>query len=479
MSDALLRAALAGTAREPMASAGTALDDLIPRDADAERRLFLLAGARTVARRAGWRPQTQPAPAAAPEETLPACSPRAGELIGMLLQEGELLHEALQALHKAKQRLRPELLPAVLAFTNPRLREAAAKTLGERGAWLGRLREDWSWAAGIAPIPTGDEQQRWDEGSHPERLGLLQGLRERQPEQARLLLESSWKNEKAEHREQFLAALQQGLSATDEAFLEAALDDRAGGVRALAARLLAQLQDSAFSKRMEARLKSIVSGVQLELTLPSELDAAWERDGVLRKPPQGMGAKSYWLLQTLALVRPSFWEQHLAETPAAIASTAAAHEERSELLQGLTFATLLFDDSRWASALWDALHDAPKSDFQRIGLRDLLPLLKPEDASVRMQRLVQSPRPPLEIVEALAVLPTPWSDQLSIQMARALPGAGWSLLHWIVTRASPAAFSLLENTLPHTDEQPHNQRQLDRARETLRLRATLHREIHP
>jgi hypothetical protein len=479
VTDALLRAALAGTAREPMPSAGAALDALVPREASAEQRLLLLAGARAVARRAGFRPPALPLPEPAPEDALPVCSPKAAELISWFLsaEEHDLLLEAFKALRAARQRLRPELLPAALSLRDEELREALLPVLGARGAWLGKLREDWSWAAGVAPAETTDLLV-WEVGSHAERFALLRSLRAQRPDAARQLLESTWKNEKADRRALFLTALQIGLSAADESFLEAALDDRSVDVRALTPRLLARLPGSALTRRMESRaatlLRAAPEASRLEVSLPAELDAAWERDGVLRKPPQGMGARSFWLIQTLSLIRPQFWEQQLGQDPADVA--AGADED---LLQGLTGAVLLFEDARWAAALFDALLAAPKSDFQRAGLRELLPLLEPAEAGKRLEQLLKKPHEALPAVEAMAALPAPWSDQLSLQVARALPGGGWDLLALAVMRASPKAFAAMENVLPPFDEQPSNQRLLDRARETLRLRGSLHQELHP
>jgi hypothetical protein len=475
VTDALLRAALAGTAREPMPSAGAALDALVPKDAQAEQRLLLLAGARAVARRAGFRPATFPVPEPAPEETLAACSPKAAELIGWFLgaDEHDLLLEAFQALQAARQRLRPELLPAALSLRDEALREALLPALGARGAWLGKLREDWSWATGAA-APSADLLV-WEVGTHPERLALLRSLRAQQPEAARRLLESTWKNEKADRRAQFLTVLQTGLGDADEPFLEAALDDRGLEVRALAPRLLARLPGSALTRRMEARAAALVQVTpELTVSLPAELSAAWERDGVLRKPPQGMGEKSFWLIQTLALVRPSFWEQQTGAPPAELAAAADA-----DLLQALTGATLLFEDARWAAALFDALLTTTKNALQPQALRELLPLLEPAEAAKRLEQLLKKPHEALAAVEALAALPAPWSEKLSLQVARAVPGGGWDLLALAVMRASPKAFAAIADALPPFDEQPSNQRQLDRAREMLRVRGALHQEIHP
>ena len=75
---------------------------------------------------------------------------------------------------------------------------------------------------------------------------------------ARELLAAGWSRETAEERAQLLAALSHGLSRADEEFLEAALDDRAAGVRAAARDLLARLPESAFLRRAAARAAGLL-----------------------------------------------------------------------------------------------------------------------------------------------------------------------------------------------------------------------------
>ncbi|MFL5361191.1 MAG: hypothetical protein ACJ78U_09520, partial [Myxococcales bacterium] len=75
MSDALLRAALLGTGREPSPPADPRLETLLPESGlTAERRVLLLAGIDAVRRRAGYRPAQGAEPSRAPEDTRPPCS---------------------------------------------------------------------------------------------------------------------------------------------------------------------------------------------------------------------------------------------------------------------------------------------------------------------------------------------------------------------------------------------------------------------
>src|SRR5205085_8804892 len=140
MTDRLLRAALLGTGRESALPADAHMEALLPAvPLTAERRLLLLAGVDAVRRRAGYRPARHAqSPEAAPDETRPACSKAVGRLLADLLAAGndDLLGEAAELLERAGQRLRPELLPTVLAIPDEALREAFLPVLGKRGPWL-------------------------------------------------------------------------------------------------------------------------------------------------------------------------------------------------------------------------------------------------------------------------------------------------------------------------------------------------------
>jgi hypothetical protein len=492
MTDSLLRAALLGTGRAAAPPADARLEALLPETSlSAERRLLLLAGMDAVRRRAGYRPaqRAQP-PEAAPEETRPACSKTAGRLLAELLAAGneELLVEAAGLLERAGQRFRPELLPAVLAIPDEDLREAFLPVLGERGGWLSRFHPGWSWAGvkAATALDPAEAKLLWTEGTFPERFSLLQRLRVRDPAAARELLASSWKEEKAEHRAELIDAMAEGLGADDEAFLESVLDDRSAQVRASAAPLLARIEGSGLAARMQTRVDEMLgSSFPFEIALPKELDTAWQRDGIPRAPPKGVGAKAWWLASTLALVRPGHLERRLSAAPAKIVAAAAGAEESLPLLQGLTSAALLFEDRRWAAPLFDAWL-ARKGD--EAGARDaaqgLLPAMEPEDAEARLEHLFTRPSERVVLGNALSQLPAPWSASFSVRVAAAArktiadPDVG--ALGVAAYRVAPQTIPRLAAVLERPDAEPlppYQERMLDEAREVLRVRQMLHEQI--
>jgi hypothetical protein len=492
MTDPLLRAALLGTGREPGPPANAQLDALLPEaPLTAERRLLLLAGMDAVRRRAGYRPvhRAEAAPAA-PDEKRPACSKVAGRLLAELLAAGneELLFEAAELLDRSGQRLRPELLPTVLAVPDEDLREAFLPVLGERGVWLSKFHPAWSWAGAkdAEALDATEANRLWTEGTFPERFTLLERLRARDPAAARPLLASSWKDEKAEHRAELIDAMGEGLGPGDEEFLESALDDRSGQVRASAAPLLARIEGSALAARMQARADAMLgASLPLEISLPAELDARWQRDGIPRNPPRGTGAKAFWVASTLTLVRPAYLERRFSAAPATIVAAAARSEESLPLLQGLTGATLLFEERRWAGALFDVWLTRKGDDAEaRDAAERLIQAMDPVEAETRLEQLFLEPSERLPLANALALLPAPWSPSFSARVTdaarRTAADPDVAALSVAAYRVAAGAIAPLASALERPGAEPlspYQERMLDEAREVLRVRRMLHEQI--
>src|SRR5207248_3203615 len=130
-------------------------------------------------------------------------------------------------------------------------------------------------------------------------------------------------------------------------------------VRRTAAALLARLPDSALSKRMAERARSMLQWKlgrkpQLDVKLPKDLDAQAERDGVQRAAPrQGLGEKAWWLYQIVAAVAPAIWSREWDRTPQQILA-ALPGDWKEVLLEAWAAALRWHPDQRWAEALWDA-----------------------------------------------------------------------------------------------------------------------------
>ena len=387
--DSLLQVALAGTSRAAKGPVrtGTTLDELIEKmhGVEPERALLLAAGARAVYRKAGLRPSTLPEAMPAPPEHVPHCPPRVAELLGQFLSEKRdaLLLEALERLRLAGMMVPAELLPALLSLRGAALRSALLPVLGQRGIWLAAQNPEWRWVQDyLVPDATAGlvvYQATWEEGAPPQRLTALRRVRTAAPEQARDWIVSAWRGEKAEFRREMLDILSEGLSPADEPLLEDVLNDRAATVRTRAAGLLARLPGSALSVRMRQRadavlryetpkeqlwgLRRLASSLSrggqrgsLHVLPPESLPDDWIRDGIVAKPPQGIGERAWWMQQVLGYVPLNHWNNTLGASPKELVQAVAGNPEwGAVILRGWANALALDAGDAWAEALWESL----------------------------------------------------------------------------------------------------------------------------
>ena len=246
--DDLVASATIGISRQPIPITGLAGPaaghaGLLDRDDPAAAALDA-AALLVSARRAGVRPVpgvTCPSPARA--DTAPELPARAGDLLAQVSTDPALLGDLLATAASAGYRAPAPMLPALLdaAVKHAALRPAVAAVLGSRGRWLAALRAGWQHAVDVAAPEVPDDPAVWETGSRRERRAYLAMLRDRDPAAARDLLAAGWARETGEDRADLIAILSRNLSGADEQFLEAALDDRKGAVRAAARQLLARL----------------------------------------------------------------------------------------------------------------------------------------------------------------------------------------------------------------------------------------------
>ncbi len=318
----LVTAATVGLDRRPLpveALAGPAGAHAGVLDAGDPVAAFLDAAALLFsARRAG------PVPAAADSgpaglapaapDTAPELNARAAAVLGYVLRGGDpdLLADLLTAAAAAGFRAPAPMLPGLLdaAARHRALREPVTAVLGARGRWLAAFHPDWQRVADTAtatarPELDLDDESVWLTGRRAERRDWLAALRATDPAAARERLAAGWARETGDDRAGLLGVLAAGLSAADEPFLEAALDDRKQSVREAAARLLGTLGESDFTRRAIARGTATLALEQqgprpaLIVSLPESGDAAAARDGIsATRPSQAVGTRA-WLLTQL------------------------------------------------------------------------------------------------------------------------------------------------------------------------------------
>jgi hypothetical protein len=408
----VLATALIGTDRRPTGSDNPPVDVLD------------LAASWTPYRRAGVRVATMDEPPpAAPPETMPQIGQAATVRLELLLEAGPLpwesatreliLAEWLGLAADRGLRVTPHLLPSLLDQGRLRreLRPLIAAVGGARALWLADLNPDWrylSHAPSRSTVDAPGDTNAWEIGSRAQRLGHLRRLRRADPTAARELLVREWATLTPDERGDLVAALADRLALPDEALLERALDDRRREVREAAAALLVRLPGSAYQARMVDRARVCVSiggSGALVVAPPSECDKSMRRDGMVAKPPSGVGARAWWLEEVLARAPLSTWPGQAAE----FVARSVPDDWAGTVHRGLARAAAIHRDPSWAAATLDAIGTATPRD--RAVAAALYPILDGDQLAERaiaaLTQGVSGTWGPL-----LVACPAPWPDAL-------------------------------------------------------------------
>jgi Family of unknown function (DUF5691) len=410
----------------------------------------------TSARRAGVLAGAAGDVAAAAPDTAPELSRNASAVLGYALRGKDpgLLADLLTAAAEAGFRAAAPMLPALLdaAARDRSLRPAVSAVLGARGRWLAAHRTDWQRvtdAAGpvlpggrVSPgdpvLPSGpgspadpafpgspvvsDDPAVWATGRRSERRPWLAALRQRDPDEARELLAAGWSRETGDDREELLQILAIRLSAADEPFLEAALDDRKSSVRQVAARLLAGMPDSAFARRAISRgtaalrVERQALRRRLAVALPEPGDDTAARDGISAVSPSPViGARAWLLTQVIAAVPLPEWTTRLGLRADALAALPVHGGFYLDLHAGWRIAAVEQRDASWAAALLAAGdQDDPGRPSSAWPTRGELAAVLPAAARMaRAQAMLTRHGPNRETAAAVSDCPGPWTEDLS------------------------------------------------------------------
>ena len=370
-----------GSSRAKIAFEAELPEDLRPLLVDdaGEGRLWRAIGALALWTRAGYLP-----PAAVPataisstdtqDDALQACPPRAEAMLAHLLRDshpplrGEWLR--LAALHHCRipARLLPRMLEA--GSSQQALRPAIVTVLGARGHWLARQHAQWTWASSTPGNDDSDIAAQWEAGTLAQRVLALRQLRARDPAAALQCLQVSWSQESPEDRALLLPCLSVSLSLADEAFLEAALDDRRKEVRLQAQQLLRTLPGCALQQRMLERLAPLLHLQRrklfpdsLDVALPAASDKSMLRDGIGAQGWPQLGEKAGWLADMLASLSPLHWSALFDKSPAQCLKLALSNEFHGALVLG------------WSSALLRQMHAGTTTPAAAAALGDWLQAL--------------------------------------------------------------------------------------------------------
>jgi hypothetical protein len=361
-----------------------------------------------------------PSPAEAAPELSPRAERALRQLGGAQLAPGfaagdkELLAELLTAAGAAGYVASAPLLPDLLdaAVRTVALRAPVTAMLGARGRWLAAQRPDWQRVvaaltmaprtpdpAGTGPAvrgpaatgptatspaaagrsvtgpsvtgpsvtgraatgsaaTTGDDPEVWRTGTRAARHAYAADRRDRDPNAGRELLAADWARLPGDERAALLPLLARGLSAADEDFLDAALDDRVAAVRGVARRLLTRLPASRFAQRATERATAVLrlerDGPRQRLTAlpPGDPDQAAVRDGIDARPPTPAIGVGPWLLtQLIAAVPVDRWTALFDLPPQDIARLPVEPNVGLDLRAGWRLAAVSQGSGGWAEAL--------------------------------------------------------------------------------------------------------------------------------
>lgn len=450
MSDDLVKIALLGTSKAPASNLtfgehpADPLVDQLASD-DREHQFLLRLGARAVCDQCGQIARRDiPAVPPAPAETARVIdSPALVELLQTVMETRapELLADFLNEVARHQLLLPAVLLPNLLEIRHVKVRDVLPLVVGERGRWLSQFRDEWRWA-GRGDV-AGDEkieglQKEWEEGDSEQRLLALRATRHLQPELARTWIAAAIAKEKADVRAALLEVLRIGLSAEDQTFLEERLDDQSEKVRALVAELLSQLPGSSLAQRMleraDALLQTESAGFlrrkqKIVCTPPEEIDKTWERDGISKKPPTGLGKKSFWVRRVLLHVPPVHWTQRFESDPAALIDQVGADPFAENVIGGWTDAAINFaatdaESRAWLTALAAYWLSGPRQisgkgrDLNSSQLSRLLEALSPSDAETAVLHFLEESPIELQGDESILLdrLHRPWGATFSSGM---------------------------------------------------------------
>lgn len=458
-------------------------------------------------------------------EVPPLAAARLVALLGTGGAQAGLVREWCGIAAERGLRLPPELIPLLEAFRGTADQGAATQAIaGIELDWLRRACGDVPLAAGEAAEESPDDEtggaagpspsaamdgRDWTEGSPSGRRDAFVAFRQRDPEAARAALGTVFKSEKAEMREQLVTALHAGLSAADEPFLESCLDDRAGGVRRAAQRLLPLLPGSRFMERMSARAtaalridetrKMLVARTHtLVVTLPDEAPDL-VRDGI--EPSQydwkKRGRKAQLLVQVL---QHAPLKAYAAHPPRLWIEQALKGEWAEPLIDGLLAALWRERDPAWRDALIGTLREAHSGKLSgvkptgevRHALARAMGTLSAAEWEGAVAPMLKSPGLDL-VLAAMDHGPEAYSpgftmavlDWLALRARGGPESIGpirkGNLLARLGNRADPsetseAATAAIVSRLPE-DFDSYLRHQLTHLAETLSLRATMRREF--
>jgi hypothetical protein len=437
----------------------------------------------TSMRRAGCVASTAGPELASPlggEDAAPA-DHGAGELRGCLDEHERLVLEWCALAVKGGWRVPDALLPDVLEFVakSPQTRTGVLPALGEKGRWLAGLNPQWSIPAAAISHSTDSAGTTWGEGTLAERKALLTTLARQDPELARELVQSTWKEDPAKARSEFLSILAESPRPEDEAFLTGCLSDRSMDVRYVATLGLGKLPASVVIDELVQLANEFVQlAPKVDVRVPEMDDTRLDRFGI----PSAKGAariqqRQSRLTRLVALIPPSRWQLDREVRDRALA--ALLKNENGEIVfNALSLAAQAYRDPEWAVAFVE--HQVMGSLYVMPDLVELLDRDQQEEIALRVLNAKGKSRP--WQLGPVAVTAKPWSASFTRIFFETMPSAfdkkGPHIYPGYVTDAALFAHPLTAQ-VPDVEVPPEWQSTFDTWRRVLDLRRSMHQKLAP
>jgi hypothetical protein len=392
--------------------------------------------------------------AQAPEETGPMCSPRSAKHLHFILtgEYKSALEEFVHYLVLSQKRLPPEALPDLLAkaIKDAKLWQKIEPVIGARGYWLVRQHPEWQIMA-MAYAP-----DRWETAKREERVQMLRNLRKADPDQSIPVLQASWAKEDATTKKKFLEVIGDALLPSDEPFLIACLEDRHKDTRDNARKLLVQLPESTYFKKIiKAANKLIPKSAEALKNLDLDLLAieVLSKELGIVKPSELKKSPTNALMQLFRLLPPAFWEEQLSIEPVACLRLLEEHPAANKWMNALLEATLLHQNKNWAAAFvqhW--LRAGDDTQWQTASGKKLLRLLSNADFNAIIIRYLGNHFYTLEedhlVTQWLCMGAHRWDDNLTVMIVRNMQDR-LSNAHAFFTDAAMHYFRILKVAAYH------------------------------
>ncbi|MGC0363059.1 hypothetical protein ABH922_001043 [Rhodococcus sp. 27YEA15] len=302
----------------------------------------------------------------------PELSPTAIEHLRMMLRTRswtltEWLSAAVDSEYLAPAVLVPDLMDA--AVTHLEHRESLLYLAGPRGQYLAAHNPDWAHLRRVGSR----RDELWLSADTNDRMAWFDYIRTVDPELAGEELDIAWDTADTASRLEFLDHLDIGLGEHDHGLLERALDDQSVTVRERAIQLLRQLPGSPFALRMRDRAQAWIRletkplRPRLAVRLPGSLDEHALRDGIEDVHYKNKGIRRWWLRQVVTASPLGLWES-MTGSPRAALAIPVETQWRDVIMESWTAATVLQQNTAWASAFLD--RDGRNTDRRIVAIAD-------------------------------------------------------------------------------------------------------------